>query len=153
MPTTTERLRELGIGLPPPPQPMGTYTPVVAEGPLAWVSGQIAAENGTVVQPGLVDRDVPVEVAQGLARRATLQALSALAAHLGSIDRVRRIVRVVVFVASSPGFVRQHEVGNGATQLLVQVFGEALRPARVSVGVAALPLNGAVEVELLAAID
>ncbi len=153
MPSVTERLHELGIVLPPPPKPVGSYTPVVVDGSIAWVSGQIVLEGGAVDHPGLVDRDVSAAIAKDLARRATLQALSALAATLGSLDRVRRVVRVVVFVASSPGFVRQHEVGNGATDLLVQLFGEAARPARVSVGVAALPLNGPVEVEIVAAID
>jgi enamine deaminase RidA (YjgF/YER057c/UK114 family) len=153
MRSITERLHELGIVLPPLPKPVGSYTPVVADGSIAWVSGQIVMEGGAVVHPGLVDRDVSAEIAKDVARRATLQALSALAAALGTLDRVRRVVRVVVFVASSPGFVRQHEVGNGATDLLVQLFGEAARPARVSVGVAGLPLNGPVEVEIVAAID
>ncbi len=153
MPSVTERLRELGIVLPPPPKPVGSYTPVVTEGHVAWVSGQIVVEAGAVVHPGLVDRDVPPDLAKDLARRATLQALSALAQALGSLDRVRRILRVVVFVASSPGFARQHEVANGATDLLVQLMGEAGRPARIAVGVAGLPLNGPVEVEVIAAID
>jgi enamine deaminase RidA (YjgF/YER057c/UK114 family) len=148
--TPSERLRELGIELPPPPRPAGTYSPVVVDGERAWVSGQIVTEAGTVVHPGLVDRDVTVEVAQELARRAALQALSALAAALGSIDRVRRFLRVTVYVASSPGFDRQHVVANGATDVLVQLFGEAGRPARAAVGVAGLPLNAPVEVELLA---
>ncbi len=153
MPSVTERLRELGIVLPPPPKPVGSYTPVVTEGHVAWVSGQIVVDAGAVVHPGLVDRDVPPDLAKDLARRATLQALSALAQALGSLDRVRRILRVVVFVASSPGFARQHEVANGATDLLVQLMGEAGRPARIAVGVAGLPLNGPVEVEVIAAID
>ncbi|MGA7476142.1 MAG: RidA family protein [Thermoplasmata archaeon] len=149
-PTPSERLRELGIELPPPPRPAGTYSPVVLDGEWAWVSGQIVTEAGSVVHPGLVDRDVPVEVAKELARRAALQALSALAAELGSIDRVRRFLRVAVYVASSPGFGRQHEVANGATDLLVQVFGDAGRPARAAIGVVGLPLNAPVEVEFLA---
>jgi enamine deaminase RidA (YjgF/YER057c/UK114 family) len=148
-PTPTERLRELGITLPPPPRPAGTYSPVVLEGDRAWVSGQIVTEGGSVVHPGLVDRDVPVDVARDLARRAGLQALSALAAELGSLDRVRRFLRVTVYVASSPGFGRQHEVANGATELFVQLFGDAGRPARAAVGVAGLPLNAPVEVECL----
>jgi len=148
-PTPTERLRELGIALPPPPRPAGTYVPVALDGDRAWVSGQIVTEGGAVVRPGLVDRDVPVDVARDLARRAALQALSALAAHLGSVDRIERFLRVAVFVASAPGFGRQHEVANGATDLLVEVFGEAGRPARAAVGVAGLPLNAAVEVEFL----
>ncbi len=148
--TPSERLRELGIELPPPPRPAGTYSPVVLDGERAWVSGQIVTESGAVVHPGLVDRDVTVEVAQELARRAALQALSALGAALGSVDRVRRVLRVTVYVASSPGFGRQHVVANGATDVLVQLFGEAGRPARAAVGVAGLPLNAPVEVELLA---
>lgn len=126
---------------------------MVVEGDRAWVSGQIATENGHVLSPGLVDRDVDLERARELARLATLQALSALSVTLGSIDRVRRALRLGVYVASSPGFVRQHEVANGASELLVEVFEEAGRPARASFGVNALPLNAAVEVELLVAFD
>lgn len=153
MPDRKARLAELGIALPSPPSPRGTYVPVVLEGTLAWVAGQITLDEKGVVQPGLVDRDVGVHDAQLLARRATLQSLSALTATLGSLDRVRRIVRVVVYVASSPGFVRQHEVANGATDLLVEIFGDAGRPARAAVGVASLPLNAPVEVELAAAVE
>ncbi len=152
-PSPSERLRELGLELPPPPRPAGTYVPVVVHDGLAWVSGQVVTEGGQVVHPGLVDRDVAPEVAHEVARRAALQALSALAATLGSVDRVRRIVRVGVYVASSAGFVRQHEIANGATELLVAVFGENGRPARVAVGVAALPLNAPVEVDLVVAVD
>ncbi|MGA8604887.1 MAG: RidA family protein [Thermoplasmata archaeon] len=149
-PTPSERLRELGLTLPPPPKPAGTYSAVVRDGEHAWVSGQIVTEAGNVVHPGLVDRDVSIDVARELARRTALQALSALAAELGSVDHVRGFLRVTVFVASSPGFGRQHEVANGATELLVQVFGDAGRPARAAVGVAGLPLNAPVEVEFLA---
>ncbi|MGA8542736.1 MAG: RidA family protein [Thermoplasmata archaeon] len=149
--TPSERLRTLGIDLPPPPKPAGAYAPVVTHGDLAWVSGQIAMEGGKVIHPGLVDRDVPVDVARDLARRATLQALSALNASLGSIDRIRRFLRVAVYVATSPGFDRPHEVANGATELLIELFGEDGRPARIAVGMASLPLNAAVEVEFFLA--
>ena len=147
------RLGGLGIFLPPPPTPKGTYAPVVQSGGFAYVSGQIVTEEGRVVSPGLVDQDVRVETAKELARRATLQALSALVHSLGSLDRVQRVVRVGVFVASSPGFVRQHEVANGATDLLVDIFGEPGRPARSAVGVASLPLGAAVEVEMVVAVE
>lgn len=148
------RIAELGIVLPPPPQPRGTYVPVVVAGGIAYVAGQITLdEHGGVVTPGLVDRDVSLHDAQVLARRATLQALSALQAHLGSLERIRRVVRVAVYVASSPGFARQHEVGNGATDLLVEILGDAGRPARVAMGVASLPLNAPVEVEVAVALD
>lgn len=150
-PTPSERLRTLGIELPPPPKPAGAYSPVVAWDGYAWVSGQIAVEGGKVVRPGRVDADVPVDVAKDLARRATLQALSALAASLGTIDRVRRFLRVAVYVATSPGFDRPHEVANGATELLIELFGDDGRPARIAVGMASLPLNAAVEVEFFLA--
>jgi enamine deaminase RidA (YjgF/YER057c/UK114 family) len=146
-------MRELGIELPPPPGPAGAYTPVAVVERWAFVSGQIVTEAGAVVRPGLVDRDVPKDAAKALARRGALQALSALQATLGSLDRIRRFVRVAVYVASSPGFDRQHEVANGATELLVEIWGEAGRPARIAIGVAALPLNAAVEVEFLVATE
>src|SRR5580658_8542497 len=150
MPTgPTARLAELGVALPPVPTPKGTYVPAVISGKFAYVSGQIVFEDGKIVAPGKVDAEVSLDLAKDLARRATLQALSALAGALGSLDRVTRVVRVGVFVASSPGFVRQHEVANGATDFLVEVFGEAGRPARTSVGVTALPLDAPIEVDLV----
>jgi enamine deaminase RidA (YjgF/YER057c/UK114 family) len=127
--------------------------PVVAGEHFAWVSGQVVVEGGAAVQPGTVDREVSVDAARDLARRAALQGLSALREALGSLERVRRVVRVAVYVASSPGFTRQHEVANGATEVLVRIFGEAGRPARVAMGVVGLPLNAPVEVEMLVATD
>jgi len=145
-------MKELGLSLPAPPKPAGTYSSVVVDGSRAWVSGQIVLQDGAILHPGLVDRDVSPETAKEVARRAALQALSALDATLGSLDRVRRIVRVAVYVASVPTFTRQHEVGNGATEVLTQIFGEAGRPARVAMGVAALPLNAPIEVEMVVAL-
>jgi enamine deaminase RidA (YjgF/YER057c/UK114 family) len=147
------RLHGLGILLPPPPPAKGSYVPVARAGGFAYVAGQIVTEEGRVVSPGSVDGEVRVDVAKELARRATLQALSALQHELGSLDRIERIVRVIVYVASSPGFVKQHEVANGATDVLVDIFGEIGRPARAAVGVTALPLGAAVEVELVAAVE
>ena len=122
---------------------------MVRSGRLAWVSGQIVFEEGAVVRPGTVDREVPAAVASDLVRRATLQALSALAAELGGLDSVRRVVRLGVFVAVSPGFHREHEVANGGSDLLLELYGEAGRASRSTIGVAGLPLNAPVEVELL----
>lgn len=116
------------------------------------MSGQIVLRNGVILHPGLVDRDLSPDLAKEVARRAALQALSALAAALGTLDRVQRVVRVAVYVASVPTFTRHHEIGNGATELLVSIFGEAGRPARVSMGVSALPLNAPVELEMLVAL-
>jgi len=147
---TTARLRTLGVALPPPPKPAGTYRPVVVDGDHAFVSGQVPLIDGRPVHPGLVGAAVDVAQAKLAAEQATLQALSALAAELGSLDRVERIVRVAVYVASTPEFTQHADVANGATELLIRVFGEDGRPARASVGVAALPLGASVEVELLA---
>ena len=120
---------------------------------LAWVSGQIVFENGAVVHPGFVDRDISPSIASELCRRATMQALSALVAELGRLEAIRRVVRLGVFVAVSPGFHREHEVANGASDLLVELFGDAGRGSRTTVGVAGLPLHAPVEVELLVATD
>jgi enamine deaminase RidA (YjgF/YER057c/UK114 family) len=143
------RLQSLGLSLPPPPKPVGTYRPVVVDGDHAYVSGQIPHVDGRPVHPGIVGRNVEVVQAKLAAEHATMQALSALEAELGSLDRIARIVRVAVYVASTPEFAQHAEVANGATDLLVRVFGEDGRPARASVGVAALPLGASVEVELL----
>jgi enamine deaminase RidA (YjgF/YER057c/UK114 family) len=150
--TPTERLQEIGAKLPPPPKPAGTYSSVVVDGAHAYVAGQIVLQDGAILYPGLVDRDVPPETAKGVAMRASLQALSALEEALGTLDRVRRIVRVTVYVASVPTFHRQHEVANGATEILTQIFGDGGRAARVAIGVAVLPLNAPVEVEMVVAL-
>jgi enamine deaminase RidA (YjgF/YER057c/UK114 family) len=152
VPTASERLRALGLELPPPPKPAGAYVPVARAGDLAWVAGQIVVDRGVPVPAGSVDRDVPLEAAQAAARRAALQGVSALAHELGSIDRIGRIVRVGVFVAVSPGFHREHEVANGATEVLAELFGDDGRPSRFAVGVASLPLGAPVEVEMQASV-
>ncbi|HXF57904.1 MAG TPA: RidA family protein [Actinomycetota bacterium] len=145
-----DRLAELGLELPPPPAPVANYVPVTVAGGLAFVAGQVAVEGGRPLWQGKVGREVDVDAAAAAARRCVLQALSALREVLGSLDRVRRVVRVTVYVASAEGFTGQPAVANGASDLLVEVFGEAGRHARVAVGVAELPLGAPVEVELVA---
>jgi enamine deaminase RidA (YjgF/YER057c/UK114 family) len=151
--SASRRLADLGLRLPDPPKPAGAYVPVARVGELAWVSGQIVVAGGSPSPAGTVDQDVPFELAKETARRASLQALSALGHELGSIDRIRRILRVGVFVAVSPGFHREHEVANGATEFLAGLFGDDARPSRVAIGVASLPLNAPVEVEMVVATD
>jgi len=143
------RLRELGIELPPAPTALAAYVPVVVAGGFAFVAGQVPLDAGAVTTAGKLGRDVDVEAGASAARRCALQALSALQAELGSLDRVRRVVRVVVYVASAEGFADQPKVANGASELLVDVFGDGGRHARAAVGVAELPLGAAVEVELM----
>ncbi len=144
-----ERLAELGIELPPAPQPIASYVPVKVVGDLAWVAGQVPMQDGAVAVSGSVGADVTAEEANAGARRCAIQALAALGAALGSLDRVKGIVKVDVFVASAPGFTEQSTVANGASDLLVEVFGDEGRHARAAVGVPELPLGAAVEVALL----
>ena len=144
-----ERLAELGIELPPAPQPVASYIPVKVVGDLAWVAAQVPMQDGAVTVAGSVGADVTTEEANAGARRCAIQALAALRAALGTLDRVKGVVKVDVFVASASGFTEQPTVANGASDLLVEVFGDEGRHARAAVGVAELPLGAAVEVGLL----
>jgi enamine deaminase RidA (YjgF/YER057c/UK114 family) len=144
-----ERLAELGITLPPAPQPVASYIPVKVVGDLAWVAGQIPMQDGAVTVAGKVGGEVTIDDANAGARRCALQALSALQAALGTLDRVKGIVKLDVFVASATGFTDHPKVANGASDLLVEVFGDEGRHARAAVGVPELPLGAAVEVALL----
>ncbi|MEX1046663.1 MAG: RidA family protein [Actinomycetota bacterium] len=147
-----ERLAELGLELPPLPKPLASYVPVVVSGSLAFVSGQVPLVDGVMVHPGEVGSEVGTEEAAEAARRCALQALSALQSELGSLDSVTRIVRLDVYVASAPGFIEQPAVANGASDLLVEVFGDAGKHVRAAVGVKELPLDAPVEVVLTAEI-
>lgn len=144
-----ERLAELGIILPPAPQPVASYIPVKVVGDLAWVAGQIPMQDGAVTVAGKVGGEVTIYGANAGARRCALQALAALQAALGTLDRVKGIVKLDVFVASATGFTDHPKVANGASDLLVEVFGDEGRHARAAVGVPELPLGAAVEVALL----
>jgi enamine deaminase RidA (YjgF/YER057c/UK114 family) len=145
-----ERLVELGIELPPAAAPLASYVPVRLVGGQAFVSGQVPLENGLPTALGKVGADLTIEEGQSAARRCALQALAALRDALGSLDRVRAIARLDVFVASAPGFTDQPKVANGASDVLVEVFGEEGRHARASVGVSELPLGVPVEVAVVA---
>ena len=147
------RIDDLHLELPEPPKPVASYVPVAVSGDLAFVSGQVPLSQGTLLWSGKLGRELDVEAGRDAARRCALQALSALRAELGSLDRVRRIVKVTVFVCSAEGFTEQPNVANGASDLFVEVFGEAGRHARAAVASPELPLGAPVEVELIAQID
>lgn len=144
-----ETLSSLGIRLPSPPAPAGSYVPVVIAGSLAFVAGQIPMEAGQVKFRGKVGSDVSIEAGQQAARLCTINALAQLKAALGSLDRIKRVVKVTGFVSCDPSFTEQPKVVNGASDLLVQIFGEKGKHARAAVGVASLPLDSAVEVEFI----
>ncbi|TYK50766.1 RidA family protein [Actinomadura decatromicini] len=153
MSTPEERLRELGIELPDVVPPVASYVPTARTGSLVYTSGQVPVVKGEVHVTGKVGAEVDADEAAGQARICALNAIAALKAEVGELSRVRRIVKVVGFVASAPDFSGQPQVVNGASDLLVEVFGDAGRHARSAVGVAALPLNVPVEVELIAEVD
>ncbi len=146
----SKRLAELNITLPEVASPVGSYVPALRSGHYVFTSGQLPFRDGKVVRTGKVPDDVSVEDAADGAALAILNALAAAADSAGGLDNISQIVRVAVFVNSSPGFTEQPRVANGASDLLAEIFGDSGRHARAAVGVAELPLNAAVEVELMA---
>ncbi|HXS85815.1 MAG TPA: RidA family protein [Mycobacterium sp.] len=146
--TASARLKELGIELPVVVKPLGSYVPAVRSGNLVYTSGQLPVRDGTLLQSGKVGADVTPEQGNELARISALNALAAVDALVG-IDAVTKVVKVVGFVASAAGFNAQPGVVNGASDLLAGVFGDAGVHARSAVGVAELPLDAPVEVELV----
>jgi len=149
------RLEQLGLSLPAAAKPVANYVPVqsVHSGILMFVSGQIPIRDGALIAQGRVPDEVSVETAVECARQCVLNGLAAVHAELGSLARIRGVVRVGGFVACPPGFGDQPTVINGASDLLVQLFGDAGKHARAAVGVPALPLNAPVEIEFTFLMD
>jgi enamine deaminase RidA (YjgF/YER057c/UK114 family) len=145
----TARLAALGLTLPPVPAPVAAYVPAVRVGELIYSSGQLPFEDGLLLATGKVGAEVSLEEAVRCARTAALNGLAAVAKVAGGLDAIQQVVKVVIFVASAPDFTDQPQVGNGASQLLGEIFGESGRHARSAVGVVALPLDGPVEIELI----
>lgn len=143
------RLAELGLTLPPPPKPVAAYIPTRRSGNLVFVSGQIPMRDGKLIAQGTVGAEVTMEVARECARQCVLNGLAAVKAEVGSLARIRQVVRVGCFVACERGFHAQPQVANGASELLMEVFGEPGRHARAAVGSIDLPLGAPVEVEFL----
>jgi enamine deaminase RidA (YjgF/YER057c/UK114 family) len=146
--TPTERLAELGIALPSVATPAGAYIPARRSGSLVWTAGQVPFVDGKLPATGKVGAEVDADTAKDLARTCALNALAAVDALVG-LDAVTGVVKLVGFVASDPSFTGQPGVVNGASELLGEVFGEAGRHARSAVGVAVLPLDAPVEVEIV----
>jgi enamine deaminase RidA (YjgF/YER057c/UK114 family) len=143
-----QRIAQLGIELPTPAPPAGSYVPFVLVGSLLMVAGQLPIWNGTLKYDGRVGAEITLEDGIAAARLCGLNLLAQVrAACGGDLDRVRRVARLAGFVQAGPGFVEHPKVLNGASELMVEVFGQAGRHARVAVGAASLPLGAAVEVE------
>lgn len=146
MPTPSECLASLGLTLPAVAKPVGAYAPAMREGDLVILSGQLPLKEGQLAIAGKAGSERSLEEAQEAARLCTLGSIAAAAELVEGVDNLRRVVRMLVFVASAAGFTDQHLVANGASELLGQVFPDAGPHTRLAVGVAELPLNATVEV-------
>ena len=148
-----DRLAALGLTLPPVTAPVAAYVPALRTGPYVYVSGQVPVADGKLLGTGKVGGEVSTEEAARMARACALNGLAAAASVAGGLDGIRRIVKVVGFVASAPGFSGQPQVINGASEFLIEVLGDAGRHARSAVGMSVLPLDSPVEVELIAEVQ
>ena len=149
MATPEERLSELGLSVPEVPKPVAAYVPALRTGAYIYTSGQIPLRNGELIATGKVGDGVSTELAVECAQQCALNALAAVSSLVGGLSSVVQVVKVVVYVASAPDFTGQPGVANGASELFGNVFGDAGQHARSAVGVAALPMDAPVEVELV----
>lgn len=148
-----DKLREMGLQLPQAPKPVATYVPAVRAGDLLFLSGVLPMRNGELAFTGKLGRELTVPQGMDASKLAVLNALAIAKQELGSLDRIARVVKVVGHVASAEGFTDQPQVLNGASDLLVSIFGEAGRHARVAIGAAELPRRAAVEIEVILAVS
>ena len=149
MSTPEERLAELGLSVPEVAKPVAAYVPALRSGNQVFTSGQLPMRSGELIATGKVGAEVTEEEAYACAQQCALNAIAAIRSEVGDLSSVTQVVKVVVFVASAPGFTAQPKVANGASELFGEVFGDAGRHARSAVGVAELPLDAPVEVEVL----
>ena len=147
------RINELKNVLPEAPKPVAAYIPAKQTGKLIFTAGQLPMVNGELISKGLLGQDVEIDDAKKAARICTLNALAAIKGVIGDLDRIKQIVRVVGYVASVPTFTQQPAVVNGASELLLEIFGENGKHARSAVGMAVLPLNASVEIELTVEVE
>ncbi len=152
MATPEEKLAELGLTLPEVVPPLAAYQPAVRNGDLVFTAGQLPAKDGEMLATGKLGAEVSEEDGYACARQCAINALAAIKAEIGDLSSIKRVVKVVVFVASSPDFTAQPKVANGASEFLGEVFGDAGKHARSAVGVSVLPLDVPVEVELIVAV-
>jgi enamine deaminase RidA (YjgF/YER057c/UK114 family) len=144
-----QKLTQLGLALPAPPRPVANYVPVVRTGDLLFLSGVLPSRDGQLIMTGKLGQNLSIDQGMEAARVAVLNGLSIIRQEAGSLDRVKRIVKMVGHIASAPGFTDQPQVLNGASDLLVSLFGDAGRHARVAVGAAELPRQAPIEIELI----
>jgi enamine deaminase RidA (YjgF/YER057c/UK114 family) len=143
-----DKLKQLNITLPTPPKPAGSYIPVVVTGNLAFVSGQIPMQDGRVLYAGKVPSEKSIEEAQAAAKLCAINLLAQLKASLGSLDKITKILRVSGFVNCTPDFAEHPKIINAASDLFFEIFGEKGKHSRIAIGVANLPLNSTVEIDM-----
>lgn len=151
--TIEKRLSEMGVTLPAAAAPAANYVPFVRSGNLLFPSGQLPIKDGKLAVTGLLGRDLDVAAGKEAAKLCAINILAQAKAALGDLEKIRRLVKINIYVASSPDFTEQHLVGNGASDFFAEVLGERGKHARVAVGMAALPLNAAVEIESILEVD
>lgn len=144
-----DRLKEIGITLPEAPKPLGFYVPSVRAGELLFLSGILPLKEGTLIYKGKVGKDLTIEEAQEAAKKAIINALAVIKGAIGSLEKVKRIVRLSGYVASAPGFNQQPAVLNPASEILSTVFGDKGLHSRIAIGVSELPMDSPVEIELI----
>src|SRR5215207_6143473 len=149
MATPEEKLAELGVTLPGVVPPLAAYQPAVRNADLVFTAGQLPGKDGAMLATGKLGAEVSEEDGYACARQCAINALAAIKAEIGDLSSVKRVVKVVVFVASAPDFTGQPKVANGASELLGEVFGDAGKHARSAVGVSVLPMDVPVEVEIV----
>jgi enamine deaminase RidA (YjgF/YER057c/UK114 family) len=148
-----DRLKSLSIIIPELSPPLASYLPAKQSGKLIFTAGQLPMVNGELISKGLLGQGVEIEDAKNAARVCTLNALAAIKGVIGDLDRIKQVVRVVGYVASIPTFTQQPAIVNGASELLLEIFGEKGKHARSAVGMAVLPLNASVEIELIVEVE
>ena len=149
MMTPEERLKQLGIELPEAPKPLGSYVPLVRTGNLVFLSGMLPLVEGKLLREGRVGEKVTVDEARDDARTAAINVLAILKSNLGTLNKIRRCVKITGYIASSPDFTEQPKVLNAASDFMFEIFGEVGKHARAAVGVNVLPLNSPVELEFI----
>jgi len=149
MMTPEDKLKELGIELPEAPSPLGSYIPVTRTGNLVFLSGILPLVEGKLLRQGRVGEDITIDDAREDAKRVVMNALAVLRSYVGSLNTIKRCIKITGYIASSPDFTDQPKVLNAASDLLYDIFGEAGRHARAAVGVTVLPLNAPVEIEFI----
>lgn len=151
--TIEKRLAGLGVVIPAAAAPAANYVPFVRSGNLLFPSGQLPMKDGKLAVTGLLGRDLDTAAGQEAAKLCAINVLAQAKAALGDLEKIRRLIKINIYVASAPDFTEQHLVGNGASDFFAQALGERGRHARVAVGMAALPLNAAVEIEAVLEVE